>query len=302
MFKSEDREQNTTVMIKGFLFLLIAYLVFPPVAAIPMNIIHKKLASTTNSLILLFFVTFAFIMASGVAVTLIKIIPVLLAFYFIETVTKDKTKIEFIFYKYFKAMVLVTVVGYVLGWQLGMVNDAGANFSAAFKIMYGDSSEKIIEILSYSFIGVLFSAYLMIFLCTYACYLASYRFIEGMDKIPYDQILNKKIPRYIIWYLFGSMTLILIETEPFVQIATNLVIVFLSLYLVQGILVGLVIVSKKAVVSFLPNRFLRYSLLLGSILLVPYFIVGLGVADNWFDFRKIEPEKIDNDENDELED
>ena len=295
MFKIEDKKQNTTVMIKGFIFLLIAYLVFPPVAALPMNILHKKLAPT-NLLIILFFVTFAFMMASGVVVTLIKILPVLLTFYCIETATKDKTKLEVIFYKYLKTMVLATVVGYVLGWQLGIINDIGSNFSAVFKIMYGDTSGKIIEILTYNFIGVIFSAYLMIFLCSYACYLASYRFLEGMDKIPYDQILNKRIPHYLIRYLFGSMALILIETEPFVQIATNLTIVFLSLYFVQGILVGLVIIARKSVINFLPNKFLRYSLLLSSILLIPYLIVGLGVADNWFDFRKIEPEKLDSNE------
>jgi len=95
------------------------------------------------------------------------------------------------------------------------------------------------------------------------------------------------LPDKFIWGFIISGTFILMPGSVFNAIGLNLLILFLAVYMTQGVSILLFFLNKAMV----PNLY-RF-LFLGLLLVTPFFpifvmaLTGLGLFDMWADFRKL---------------
>jgi len=114
-----------------------------------------------------------------------------------------------------------------------------------------------------------------------------------------------KAPDYLIWFLLLPGALLLFnqrrwlgELEPWIgDLSQNVVIVILTVYLFQGMMVVLEKISRMGLPKPLATVMLASALLMA---LVPaghgiaLGFLALGILDTWFDFRKLTPKVNDN--------
>lgn len=280
--------------MRGYLYVTLAMLTFPPIAVMPMKIMTNKLGMRNLGMVISA-VFISLIPGLGMIRTLLTMLPVLVAFYLIELETIDRSAIERIFLRYLKIMSVV-----FFGSLLFLAYGSGEALKALKGVMltsletfYGDAAGKIIEVFSYNFVGMYFFMVLMIFLGCYAAYFASFKYIgESIGEIK-THVLTKRIPNIAFGYMVAALLLSLVKVEPLGQIGNNLLIVFMALYFVQGIFVSYRFVQKNKTFPLFKTRGLRVASLLFFVLMVPYFLVGIGLVDNLFNFWKSNSEDVE---------
>ena len=93
-----------------------------------------------------------------------------------------------------------------------------------------------------------------------------------------------------VWVLIGSIGVLLfnsyfIKQTAIFTLAANLLVVLLFVYFLQGLAIITVFLDKKNVGPFF--RIMIYSFILILFQSIGFIIIGLGLFDSWFDFRKL---------------
>lgn len=94
-----------------------------------------------------------------------------------------------------------------------------------------------------------------------------------------------KVADWMIWFVIISGGLLMISVGVIKIIALNLLIISLFIYMFQGIAIISFFFKKKNVPEFL--RIICYFLIFGQQFLL-LLVVGLGLFDIWFNFRKLD--------------
>jgi uncharacterized protein YybS (DUF2232 family) len=94
-----------------------------------------------------------------------------------------------------------------------------------------------------------------------------------------------KVADWMIWFLILSGGLFLVTAGMIKIVALNLLIVFLFIYMFQGLAIISFFFKKKNVPEFI--RIICYFLIFGQQFLL-LLVVGLGLFDIWLNFRKLD--------------
>lgn len=94
-----------------------------------------------------------------------------------------------------------------------------------------------------------------------------------------------KVADWMIWFLILSGGLFLVAAGMIKIVALNLLIVFLFIYMFQGLAIISFFFKKKNVPEFI--RIICYFLIFGQQFLL-LLVVGLGLFDIWLNFRKLD--------------
>ncbi|MDO9527608.1 MAG: DUF2232 domain-containing protein [Syntrophales bacterium] len=107
----------------------------------------------------------------------------------------------------------------------------------------------------------------------------------GMWYPDFGDLAYWKAPDWMIWFVIISGGLLLISVGMIKIVALNLLIIFLFIYMFQGLAIISFFFKKKNVPGFL--RIICYFLIFGQQFLL-LLVVGLGLFDIWFNFRKLD--------------
>jgi len=113
------------------------------------------------------------------------------------------------------------------------------------------------------------------------------RIIFGRRGIPFPDFGDLscwKIPDKMVWFVIAAGAIILIPSDRFMIAGINLLIIFLFVYLFQGLSIIQFFFKKKAVPAFLRGAF--YFLLFAQHFLV-ILVIALGFFDIWIDARRM---------------
>lgn len=113
---------------------------------------------------------------------------------------------------------------------------------------------------------------------------------NGMWYPDFGDLACWKFPDRMVWIIIISGGLLLIPVWVFQVVGLNLLIVFLFIYMFQGLAIVTFFFKKKKVPGFL--RVICYFLIFAQQFLL-LLVIGLGLFDVWIDFRKFN-KKIDN--------
>ena len=102
-----------------------------------------------------------------------------------------------------------------------------------------------------------------------------------------------QIPHFLVWLLIASGGLFFINQYtihlPLLKVAAvNLLITVLFVYFVQGLSIMAFFLKRYSLLF----RFGIYGLLILFFQMVGLFVVGLGLADMWIDFRKLHKQQV----------
>lgn len=106
---------------------------------------------------------------------------------------------------------------------------------------------------------------------------------SGMWYPDFGDLAYWKAPNWMIWSVIISGGLLLIHVWVFKIISLNLLIVFLFIYMFQGLAIINFFFKKKNVPGFF--RVICYVLIFAQQFLL-LLVIGLGMFDIWVDFRK----------------
>ncbi len=107
----------------------------------------------------------------------------------------------------------------------------------------------------------------------------------GMWYPDFGDLAYWKAADWMIWFVIISGGFLLISVGMIKIVALNLLIIFLFIYMFQGLAIISFFFKKKNVPEFL--RIICYFLIFGQQFLL-LLVVGLGLFDIWFNFRKLD--------------
>jgi len=113
---------------------------------------------------------------------------------------------------------------------------------------------------------------------------------NGMWYPDFGDLACWKFPDRMVWIVIMSGGLLLIPVWAFRVVGLNLLILFLFIYMFQGLAIVTFFFKEKRVPRFI--RVICYFLIFAQQILL-LLIIGLGLFDVWIDFRKFN-KKIDN--------
>ena len=126
---------------------------------------------------------------------------------------------------------------------------------------------------------------------------------RGLSK-PSPPLSRWKSPDLMIWLLFAPAALLLLdqrhwlgEVEGWISdLSLNVVIVMLTVYLFQGMMVLLEKISRLGLPKLVASLMLFSGLILAALPAgrgIALGFLALGILDTWFDFRKLNPKQND---------
>lgn len=110
---------------------------------------------------------------------------------------------------------------------------------------------------------------------------------KGLAFPGHGDLANWKIPDKMVWFVIASGAMILIPVESFKIAGLNLILIFLFVYLFQGLSIIQYFFQKKNVPEFVRVIFYILIFVQHFVLLA---VVFLGFFDLWIDFRKLNRE------------
>jgi len=108
---------------------------------------------------------------------------------------------------------------------------------------------------------------------------------SGMWYPDFGNLACWKVADWMIWFVILSGGLFLVVAGMIKIVALNLLIVFLFIYMFQGLAIISFFFKKKNVPEFI--RIICYFLIFGQQFLL-LLVVGLGLFDIWLNFRKLD--------------
>lgn len=112
---------------------------------------------------------------------------------------------------------------------------------------------------------------------------------RGMWYPDFGDLAYWKVPDRMIWFVIISGVLLLIPVGMLKVVALNLLIIFLFIYMFQGLAIVNFFFKKKNVPGFF--RVICYFLIFAQQFLL-MIVIGLGLFDVWVDFRKFNKKKM----------
>lgn len=113
------------------------------------------------------------------------------------------------------------------------------------------------------------------------------RQLFGKDEMPFPDFGDLslwKLPDWLVWFLIVSGGMILLPQEWVKATGFNLLILFVSVYLIQGLTIASFFFKRKSIPIFL--RLLFYFMIIIEKFLI-LFVAAVGLFDIWIDFRRI---------------
>jgi uncharacterized protein YybS (DUF2232 family) len=111
---------------------------------------------------------------------------------------------------------------------------------------------------------------------------------QQLEYPDFGNLSNWRTPETLIWGLIASGLLVLLPLDGIRLIGFNGLILMFTIYFFQGVAIVSFMFEKKNIPRTV--RIFIYSMIaLQQILLL--LVVGLGIFDMWFDFRKLNPPK-----------
>lgn len=107
---------------------------------------------------------------------------------------------------------------------------------------------------------------------------------RGISFPDFGDLCCWKIPDKMVWFVIAAGALILVPSDRLRIAGINLLIIFLFIYMFQGLSIIQFFFKKKAVPAFLRGAF--YFLLFAQHFLV-ILVIALGFFDIWVDLRKM---------------
>jgi uncharacterized protein YybS (DUF2232 family) len=101
----------------------------------------------------------------------------------------------------------------------------------------------------------------------------------------YEKLTQWQAPDYLVWALIGCGLLMLLPASATRMIGLNVLLILITIYFFQGMAIVSFYFEKKQVPRFF--RILLYTLIaLQQLALIA--VIGIGLFDMWFNFRKLE--------------
>jgi uncharacterized protein YybS (DUF2232 family) len=130
--------------------------------------------------------------------------------------------------------------------------------------------------------SLMFIGFLLVILSNFLL-IRYWYFKKGGNVFPFSKLSNWYLPDQLIWGVIGAVFLLIIPFSPGRVVGGNALIVLMLLYLFQGLALMIHIFHQKRVSYWLQT--LAFFLLIFWPTLL--FVVFLGLADVWADFRKV---------------
>ncbi len=292
MVSEDQRKQKISSLIQGFVYISLAMLTFPPVAVLPMNLVLRRLGKRVLVGVVASMTLF-FIASYGIEASIITIFPVVTAFFCIDQSTSDKSAFEVMFSRFLGIMaaLLISTLLFLTTSAPDVTSALKEKVLEGLSIVYGDTASEVWNLFTYNFIGIFFFVSLMLFCACFLFYLLSYRFLGQKDKIPTAALLKKQVPGYLIFYAMGALLITYLKVEPLAQVGNNFLICVMALFFLQGLVVTHVLIKRNEEFFLFKTTGLRSAVLVSLLLFFPYILLGFGLTDRMFDFRKIEEAK-----------
>jgi len=143
--------------------------------------------------------------------------------------------------------------------------------------------QKISTIIAIAFPGILINSYLtMVWLNILL--IKKLLLTKGITVKSIENLSHWKASDYLIFGVIGLSILIFIPIDALKFIGVNCLIVLMIVYFFQGIAVATFFFKKKSIPLIL--RFFFYVLIAVQPLFM-ILVIGFGLFDNWFNFRKL---------------
>jgi hypothetical protein len=113
-------------------------------------------------------------------------------------------------------------------------------------------------------------------------------FVVRPGTLPGPSFARWRPPELLIWGLIASGFAVAFGTGPFQNVATNLLIILLPLYFLQGLAVVEHFLARRGLSPLLRGVSYLFLLVVNPL---PVIVTGVGIFDLWADFRKPRPSK-----------
>ncbi len=146
-----------------------------------------------------------------------------------------------------------------------------------------ETLQKVSSIIAIAFPGILINSYLtMVWLNI--LFIKRLLLKKGITVQSIENLTHWKASEYLIFAVLGLSVLIFVPIAALKFIGVNCLIVLMIVYFFQGIAVATFFFQKKSIPFIL--RFFFY-VLIGVQPLFMFLVIGFGLFDNWFNFRKL---------------
>lgn len=130
--------------------------------------------------------------------------------------------------------------------------------------------------------SLMFIGFLLVILSNFL-FIRYWYFKKGDSPFSFSKLSMWHLPDHLIWGVIGAVLLLMIPFSPGRIMGGNVLLVFLVFYLFQGVALMIHVFQQRRVSYWLQT--LAFFLLIFWPTL--FFVVFLGLADVWVDFRKV---------------